>query len=205
MSVDHPPSYEVLLALDGAVPADRTKRILDHLCVCSQCRASADAVETMLSMVASAPESQVGLSAPATGVQTPVDGVPFACARQLQNIDEDSEFTKGMQRPKRGIRTFWEHRPHVLSVIVNGRPVADLAIARKANHWTLEVDSPIECVEVMSDQGLCLLSLHVEASSHATEVKQTNRLSDGRDLELAVSQTTPSAMLWLSYRDVRAA
>lgn len=199
--LDHPQPYEVLLAIEGEVCAERTKIILDHLSICPHCRKCIDVVESMISMFAATQGASVEYTQRETAAQASFGDRVLTCSRHAVTDDEGVEVERLQKRVKQRLREVYDHRPQALFVAVNGRPIAQLAIVRAVNRWTLPVEWPLEYIEVISEQGLCLLAMYVRADALCppTELKQTTRLSRGRDLTLVVSQAIPRATLRVSY------
>jgi DNA-directed RNA polymerase specialized sigma24 family protein len=97
-----------------------------------------------------------------------------------------------------------EHRPQELRVMVNGFQLGSQKVSSEVSELTLSVnvDEPVGFVEVISEQGLRLALLTVEAppgglAEHRTRVA----LSDDRTLELSLHFGSTWPNLHLLYQD----
>ncbi len=95
-----------------------------------------------------------------------------------------------LQRYRRRLREVYEHEPRELRIAVNGFVLAQQEVAAAVNKQTLgiEVAEELALIEVLSEQGVRLLALHVQPPP-AGQFEQRARaeLSDGRTIEVTLS------------------
>ena len=98
-----------------------------------------------------------------------------------------------------------EHEPRTLSLVVNGHLVATQEINSSVSRQELEINigAPIELIEIISEQGICLLSLPVEVQPPAAppEIYRIVRHRGGRTLEAWLRFTSMGPRAETLYRD----
>ena len=112
------------------------------------------------------------------------------------SYDSDSPAHRALEAIWERVREAYEHYPQRLTVVVNGTEVAsqDVGSARTRQNIKLNNELKPEVIEVFSEQGLCLLTMHVDATPPETppDIGRQIVLSHGRKLE-----TSPvSASTW---------
>lgn len=103
------------------------------------------------------------------------------------------------------IQEVLEHQPRSLTLVVNGHVVAtqDVSFAVCKQEVEINIGMPIELIEVLSEQGLCLLAMPVFSvpPSAPPEIYRQVRLSCGRTVEAWLRFTSMGPRIETSYRD----
>ena len=106
---------------------------------------------------------------------------------------------------QRRLREAMEHRPRRLAVVVNGHLLAMQSVTSAESLLEVEVGAAeaLECIEVISEQGLCLMTVAVAGGppSLPPEVVQEIQLSAGRRIELRLNFTSLYPQIWMTYSD----
>ncbi len=107
---------------------------------------------------------------------------------------------------RRRARAVFEHRPRQLRVSVNGFILGSHTIGADASELTLSVNlnEPIASVELLSEQGLCLVFLDTSPPPDGN-ARQRRRvdLRDGRHAQIEVEFAGPWPTVRASYSDPR--
>lgn len=103
------------------------------------------------------------------------------------------------------IQEVLEHQPSSLTLVVNGHVVAtqDVSSAVCKQDVEINIGVPIELIEVLSEQGLCLLAMPVFSvpPNAPPEIHRQVRLSCGRTVEAWLRFTSMGPRVETSYRD----
>lgn len=102
-------------------------------------------------------------------------------------------------------REVYEHRPRRLTVAVNGTVIASQGVS---SSWTrqelaLNAETKPEFIEVMSEQGVCLLAMRIASEPPDTppEIRHETELSFGRRIEVRVQFTSVGPLVEITYHD----
>lgn len=108
-----------------------------------------------------------------------------------------------LRKGRRRAREVFEHDPGELCVAVNGDQICSQAVGGGHNEQTLNVERPVEFVEVFSEQGVRMLLLAVTGQPPDGPAHHTARasLSDGRSLEISLEVNYPTSTLRVVYED----
>jgi DNA-directed RNA polymerase specialized sigma24 family protein len=108
---------------------------------------------------------------------------------------------------ERRLREVLEHRPRALMICVNGEVVASQNVESTKNTQKIEVKDgdPLDLVEVLSEQGVCLLPILLRAlpPSAPPEIRHEVELSDGRSIEACLTFNVHGCVIEVSYFDPR--
>jgi RNA polymerase sigma factor (sigma-70 family) len=177
---------------DSLMIPDHT--VLAHIVSCQSCL---DAVSELLGLP---PLSGRGLPGVDSGGPPPSAGLrtkPQTTRRAAKDR---------IGRWQRRASAIAEHHPRELTIAVNGMPLAWQEVARDRNEFSLRVQQSerIEFIEILSEQGVRLLSLLVPEipPEGPSEVRNEVELSDGRHLSLRLRFETLWPMVHISYCDV---
>jgi DNA-directed RNA polymerase specialized sigma24 family protein len=103
------------------------------------------------------------------------------------------------------VREVYEHRPRQLAISVNGSILAtqDVNSPWSRQEIKLSPETHPEFIEVVSEQSVCLLALHVASTppDALPELHQEVELSHGRRIEARLQFTSVGALLEVSYYD----
>jgi hypothetical protein len=151
--------------------------ILAHIVSCERCLG---AVSKLLNLP---PLSDRGFTGSDSGQQPPNGKTPAKPNGDRPQKDR-------IARWKRLARAISDHYPRELLVSVNGMPLAWEAVGRDGNDFSLRLQQsePVEFVEVLSEQGIRLLSLTVPETppNGPGEIKNEVELSDDRHISLSL-------------------
>jgi DNA-directed RNA polymerase specialized sigma24 family protein len=120
-----------------------------------------------------------------------------------------AERDRGLKRSlgimRNRIQEILEHQPRSLTLAVNGHIIAtqDVSYAVCKQEVEIRIGAPIELVEILSEQGLCLLTMLVSSAppDAPPEIHQQVRLSCGRSVEAWLRFTSMGQCIETSYRD----
>lgn len=109
-----------------------------------------------------------------------------------------------LRRGASRLRSVLEHRPAELLIAANGLPLGTLKIrsAESDLELAVNIDEPLDFIEVFSEQNVRLLLFEVEPVPFG-DVEQTGRVAfgDGRSLDVAVDFAKSWPTVRLVYRD----
>ena len=101
------------------------------------------------------------------------------------------------------IRQTYEHEPEQLSIVVNGAVQATQDVSSSWNRQEVQLAPDIkpEFIEVISEQGVCLLALYVDSavSEVQEEINHEVALSNGRQIRARVRFTTVGVLVQVAY------
>jgi hypothetical protein len=119
--------------------------------------------------------------------------------------NSDPQVHRALESVWERVREVYEHYPQRLTAFVNGAEVAsqDVGSVRTRQNIKLNSDLKPEIIEVFSEQGLCLLTMHVDAMppSAPPDIRQQVELSQGRNLETCLHFTSVGIYLEVIYHD----
>ncbi|HLA09493.1 MAG TPA: sigma-70 family RNA polymerase sigma factor [Pyrinomonadaceae bacterium] len=113
-----------------------------------------------------------------------------------------------IKRHRREMKKVREHRPQELRIAVNGFILGSQRVGLELNEQTLSIkgEEKIGFIEVLSEQGVRLLFLNVDAPPDGeVEHKAWVGLSEGRELELSLNFSGPWPTVNVIYSDPTAA
>jgi RNA polymerase sigma factor (sigma-70 family) len=109
------------------------------------------------------------------------------------------------KRLERRVRQLIEHRPSRLQIAINGEVRASQSVTAEVSELYLKLARPEQptFIEVLSEQGLCLVYLEVEqpANNSGLDQSQSITLSDDRTLYLSLSFAADVPIIHVVYRD----
>lgn len=109
------------------------------------------------------------------------------------------------QRLERRVRQLIEHRPSRLQIAINGEIRASQIVTAEISELYLKLARPEQptFIEVLSEQGLCLVYLQVEQPAYNSGLDQSQSitLSDDRTLHLTLSFAADVPIVHMVYRD----
>jgi RNA polymerase sigma factor (sigma-70 family) len=111
-----------------------------------------------------------------------------------------------LRRLARRAQAVFEHRPRILSVTANGYIVGTERIVGDSLDLTLalNLDEPLAFVELIGDQGMCLLYAAVLPPPDGPAVQRTCvHLSDSRTLEMSLTFDAPWPTIRATYEQPR--
>lgn len=118
---------------------------------------------------------------------------------------ESSAANLVLSRAKDRLRELYDHRPQSISLAVNGHILAARDISSALNRLEVEVHSEtrVEFIEVLSEQGLCLLAIPVESTPPMVgpQLRHEVSLGDTCRLELLLKFTSNKLLIEVLYRD----
>lgn len=116
-----------------------------------------------------------------------------------------AQHARQRQRLERRVRQLIEHRPSRLQIAINGEVRASQIVTAEVSELYLKLARPEQptFIEVLSEQGLCLVYLQVEqpANNPGLDQSQSITLSDDRTLHLSFSFAADVPIVHLIYRD----
>jgi len=112
---------------------------------------------------------------------------------------------RALQIARERAREVYEHRPRRLTVAVNGAIIASQGVT---SPWTrqeivLSGGTKPEFIEVMSEQGVCLLAMRIGSEPPDTppEIRRETELSLGRRIEARLQFTSLGPLVEITYHD----
>jgi DNA-directed RNA polymerase specialized sigma24 family protein len=103
------------------------------------------------------------------------------------------------------LRELYDHRPESISIAVNGHILAARDISSSVNRLEVEIhrETRIEFIEVLSEQGICLLAIPVVSTPPQIEPELRHEafLGDACKLELLVKFTSNGPLIEVFYHD----
>lgn len=113
--------------------------------------------------------------------------------------------TRQRQRLERRVRQLFEHRPASLQIVVDGEVRASQMVTSEISELYLKLGRPEQpmFIEVLSEQGLCILYLQVEQPAYVSGLAQAQSivLSDDRTLHLSLSFAADVPIIHVVYCD----
>ncbi len=116
--------------------------------------------------------------------------------------------SSAIKRHRREMKKVREHRPLELRIAVNGFILGSQRVGLEVNEQTLSIkgEEKIGFIEVLSEQGVRLLFLNVDAPPDGgVEHRASVGLSEGRELELSLNFSGPWPTVNVVYSDPTAA
>jgi DNA-directed RNA polymerase specialized sigma24 family protein len=171
---------------------------LAHLVSCKVCLDRANRILGLPLLSERSPEDALdhdsgsgsGSNHRATGIS---GTLPFAKkSRQRQHLE-------------RRVRQLFEHRPSSLQIAVDGDVRASQIVTSEISELYLKLSRPEQpaFIEVLSEQGLCLVYLQVEQPAYVSGLAQAQsiKLSDDRTLHLSLFFATEGPLVHVLYED----
>ncbi len=125
--------------------------------------------------------------------------------RSKQNASSSSDVSRALRMARDRVREAYEHQPRRLTVAVNGSVIAtqDVNSSWSRQEIKLNADTEPEFIEVTSEQGVCLLAMHVAAMppDSSPELRHEVELSRGRSLEVRLQFTSVGPVVEVAYHD----
>jgi DNA-directed RNA polymerase specialized sigma24 family protein len=121
-----------------------------------------------------------------------------------QSPSSGNDVRRALRIGRDRVREAYEHQPRRLAVAVNG---AVLATHDVSSSWSMEVkpsaETAPEFIEVISEQGVCLLAMHIAARppDAPPELRHEVELSQGRRIEVQLQFTSVGPLVEVAYYD----
>jgi DNA-directed RNA polymerase specialized sigma24 family protein len=127
---------------------------------------------------------------------------PKPVSREL-TLTKDGGLKRSLGIVRNRIQEVLEHQPRSLTLVVNGHVVATQDVSLAVCKQEVEIGEQIELIEVLSEQGLCLLAMPVSSvpPNAPPEIYRQVRLSCGRTVEAWLRFTSMGPRVETSYRD----
>lgn len=130
---------------------------------------------------------------------------PKSVSREITFAKKRDGLKRSLGIVRNRIQEVLEHQPCSLTLVVNGHVVAtqDVSLAVCKQEVEIKIGEQIELIEVLSEQGLCLLAMPVSSvpPNVPPEVYLQVRLSCGRTVEAWLRFTSMGPRVETSYRD----
>jgi hypothetical protein len=171
---------------DAGRPELLTSPLLGHIVSCQTCLEEVNRLLKLPPLSDRDPHDMLGPDRGArasgdNGAKTPPPFGSGSKARARQNA---------LKKYRRRLREVYEHEPTELRIAVNGFVLARQEVSAAVNKQTLgiEVADGLALIEVLSEQGVRLLALHVEPPPVGQfEQRARAELSEGRTIEAHLS------------------
>ena len=126
-------------------------------------------------------------------------------SKEITFVKKEDTLKRSLGIVRNRIQEVLEHQPRSLTLVVNGHVVAtqDVSLAVCKQEVEIKIGEQIELIEVLSEQGLCLLAMPVSSvpPNVPPEVYRQVRLSCGRTVEAWLRFTSMGPRVETSYRD----
>jgi DNA-directed RNA polymerase specialized sigma24 family protein len=123
----------------------------------------------------------------------------------LRRVSRNNGLSEVLKAGQKRVREVMEHHPRRLTVVINGHVFAAQNVTSVESQLEVEVASSVtlELIEVISEQGLCLMAMPVSAMppEHPPEIARRVELSAGRSIEVRLSFTSVCPQIWVAYSD----
>jgi hypothetical protein len=130
---------------------------------------------------------------------------PKLVSKEIAFAKREDALKRSLGIVRNRIQEVLEHQPSSLTLVVNGHVVAtqDVSLAVCKQEVEIKIGEQIELIEVLSEQGLCLLAMPVSSvpPNVPPEVYRQVRLSCGRTVEAWLRFTSMGPRVETSYRD----
>ncbi|MBT9332031.1 RNA polymerase sigma factor [Paracidobacterium acidisoli] len=175
---------------------------LAHLVSCAGCLDRANRLLGLPLLEERSPDETIGRDTP-QGPDGSAGATPtLVSSRAKRKAEDPQRFRKRMQRCLEEVN---QHRPQHLLIAVDGDIRASQRVTAQFSELRAEL-RPMEkptFIEVLSEQGVCLAFVLVQAPVPEGGLQQTKevRLSDDRTMKVAVSFTAESPTIQVVYND----
>lgn len=183
---------DLLLSYESESGVPIARELLAHLVSCQRC----------LNLVS----HKCRLDPPADRSSEPL-GFERSLRRRAKNMTAPNDSGRQLQQTLRiareRAREIYEHYPRQLTVMVNGMTLASQQVSSSWMQQELKLATGLqpEIIEVFSEQGICLLTLHAESQPASPELQQQIALSHGRRIEAQLRVTSVGLYLKVAYYD----
>jgi DNA-directed RNA polymerase specialized sigma24 family protein len=130
---------------------------------------------------------------------------PNPVSKEITFAKKEDTLKRSLGIVRNRIQEVLEHQPRSLTLVVNGHVVAtqDVSLAVCKQEVEIKIGEQIELIEVLSEQGLCLLAMPVSSvpPNLPPEVYRQVRLSCGRTVEAWLRFTSMGPRVETSYLD----
>ena len=130
---------------------------------------------------------------------------PKPVSKEITFAKKEDTLKRSLGVVRNRIQEVLEHQPRSLTLVVNGHVVAtqDVSLAVCKQEVEIKIGEQIELIEVLSEQGLCLLAMPVSSvpPNVPPEVYRQVRLSCGRTVEAWLRFTSMGPRVETSYMD----
>jgi DNA-directed RNA polymerase specialized sigma24 family protein len=181
---------------------DFTTEELAHLVSCTICLDQANQILGIPLLDERSPDDTIGRDTP-QGPSSSSGPSPTLLPSRFRRKKSDSEQRR--KQMKRCAQEANQHRPHRLLIAVDGDIRASQRVTAQLSELQVELgrtEKP-SFIEVLSEQGICLAFVLVQAPNADGDLYQSQNtgLSDDRTMSVAVSFTTETPTIQVVYRD----
>ncbi len=184
-------------------PAGFTSIELAHLVSCEVCLDQANAILGLPLLVDRSPDETLGRDN-SQGPDDPPQG-PVSVPSPKSGSKKTTREASARRRIERKMREIFEHRPRSLQIAIDGKPRSSQKVTAAVSEFHLKLSHTEQpaFIEILSEQDLCMVYLHVLDPAQRSGLEQVERvaLSDGRSLEATLSYASDVPTVHVVYRD----